>query len=109
MARFLIRRLLFFVPGLLLVSMLTFVMVRTAGGDPAALQLGVHASPATQVESNFHGKGVHEAARISALAEGGEILASRETAAGRAGLSEARSVTLKGIAEPIDIVAVDWR
>src|SRR5439155_21282883 len=82
---------------------------RKAHGFAPQVRIGVHASPATQVESNFHGKGVHEAARISALAEGGEILASRETAAGRSGLSEARTVTLKGITEPIDIVAVDWR
>lgn len=45
MVGFVTRRLLFFVPGLLLVSMLTFVMVRTAQGDPAGLVLGVHATP----------------------------------------------------------------
>jgi peptide/nickel transport system permease protein len=38
------RRLLIFVPSLLLVSMVTFVMVRTAGGDPASLKLGLHGS-----------------------------------------------------------------
>jgi peptide/nickel transport system permease protein len=36
---------LVFVPSLILVSMLSFVMVRTAGGDPASLKLGLHASP----------------------------------------------------------------
>jgi len=43
--RYLARRVLIFVPSLILVSMLTFVMVRTAGGDPASLKLGLHASP----------------------------------------------------------------
>jgi ABC-type dipeptide/oligopeptide/nickel transport system permease component len=43
--RYLARRVLVFVPSLLLVSMLTFVMVRLAGGDPAALKLGLHATP----------------------------------------------------------------
>jgi peptide/nickel transport system permease protein len=43
--RYLLRRVLVFAPSLVLVSMLTFIMVRTAGGDPAALVLGVHASP----------------------------------------------------------------
>jgi peptide/nickel transport system permease protein len=43
--RYLARRILIFVPSLLLVSMLTFVMVRLAGGDPATLKLGLHASP----------------------------------------------------------------
>ncbi len=45
MVRYLARRVLIFVPSLILVSMLTFVMVRTAGGDPASLKLGLHASP----------------------------------------------------------------
>ena len=45
MLRYLSRRVLIFVPSLVLVSVLTFVMVRTAGGDPASLKLGLHASP----------------------------------------------------------------
>ena len=45
MVRYLARRVLIFVPSLMLVSILTFVMVRTAGGDPASLKLGLHASP----------------------------------------------------------------
>jgi class 3 adenylate cyclase len=52
---------------------------------------------------------VHEAARIAALAEGGEILASRDTAAdSRFPKSEPREVSVKGISEPIEIVSVDW-
>jgi class 3 adenylate cyclase len=78
-------------------------------GFAPQVRIGIHATPATQVERNFQGKGVHEAARIAALAEGGEILASKETAAGRSDVSTARQVTLKGIAEPIELVAVDWR
>ena len=45
MVRYLARRVLIFVPSLLLVSIITFVMVRTAGGDPASLKLGLHATP----------------------------------------------------------------
>ncbi len=78
-------------------------------GFAPQVRIGVHASPATQVERNFQGRGVHEASRIATLAEGGEILASRETAAGHPGASEPRSVSLKGIAEPIEIVTIDWR
>ena len=63
----------------------------------------------TQVGRNFSGKGVHEAARIAALADGGEILASRATATdGRFPISEPRTVTLRGTSEPVEIVAVDW-
>ena len=58
---------------------------------------------------NFSGKGVHEAARIAALADGDEILSSRTTAAdGRFPISEPRTVTLRGTSEPVEIVTVDW-
>jgi class 3 adenylate cyclase len=53
---------------------------------------------------------VHEAARIAGQAEAGEILASTETAAGaRFPRSDARSLTLKGISEPMEVVSLDWR
>jgi class 3 adenylate cyclase len=83
---------------------------RHAQGFAPQVRIGVHASEATQVAQNFRGKGVHEAARIAALAGGGEILASEVTAAGsRYKTSEPRTVALKGIAEPIEIVTIDWR
>jgi class 3 adenylate cyclase len=61
------------------------------------------------VGRNFSGIGVHEAARIAALAEGGQILASRQTVSGQVPVSEPRTVTLRGIATPMEIVTVDWR
>jgi class 3 adenylate cyclase len=83
---------------------------RQAQGFAPQVRIGVHASEVTQVAQNFRGKGVHEAARIAALAGGGEILASQVTAAGSRYLaSEARTVTLKGIAEPVEIVSISWR
>jgi class 3 adenylate cyclase len=83
---------------------------RTSAGFAPQVRIGVHASDATQVGKNFTGKGVHEAARIGQLAEGGQIVASASTAeGGRFPVSEPRSVTVKGIADPIDVVTVDWR
>jgi len=82
---------------------------RRAHGFAPQVRIGVHAAPATQVDNNFRGKGVHEAARIAALAEGSEILASQETAGNFPGASEPRTVTLKGISDPIEVVAIDWR
>ena len=74
------------------------------------MRIGVHASEATQVAQNFRGKGVHEASRIAALASAGEILASQVTAAGsRYEASQPRTVTLKGIVEPVEIVSISWR
>jgi class 3 adenylate cyclase len=54
---------------------------------------------------------VHTASRIGSLAGAGEILASAETLSGLpdARASERRSVQLKGIVEPIDVVSIDWR
>ena len=81
---------------------------RTAGFAPK-VRIGVHASGATQVGKNFSGKGVHEAARIAALADGDEIVASKTTAAdGRFATSKPRMVTLRGTSEPMEIVTVDW-
>ncbi len=82
---------------------------RRANGFAPKVRIGVHASGATQTGKNFSGKGVHEAARIAALAGGDEILSSRTTAAdGRFPISELRTVTLRGTSEPMEIVTVDW-
>jgi len=82
---------------------------RQAHGFAPQVRIGVHASDATQVGRDFRGKGVHEAARIAALAEGGEILASKQTAVGYPSVSDPRSVTLKGLSEPLDVVSIRWR
>jgi len=66
---------------------------RQAHGFAPQVRIGVHAVTATQVGRNFQGKGVHEAARIAALAEGGEILASKQTAGSRFPVSDPRTVT----------------
>jgi class 3 adenylate cyclase len=60
---------------------------------------------------DFAGRGVHEAARIGSLAGGGQILASVNTvqsAASRFPLSAPRSVTLKGVSQPVDVVTIEW-
>ncbi len=82
---------------------------QTAGFAPP-VRIGVHAAGATQVGKNFSGKGVHEASRITSLADGGEILASRDSAAGsRFSMSEPRIVDIRGTSEPIEVVSVAWR
>jgi class 3 adenylate cyclase len=83
---------------------------RKSQGFAPQVRIGVHAAGATQVGRNFTGRGVHEAARIGALAKGGEILASRSTVVGsRFPASEPRTVTLRGVSEPVEVVAVDWQ
>ena len=84
---------------------------RKQHGFAPQVRIGLHASGAAQIGKNFRGKGVHEAARIAALAEGGEIIASRATVGSGSPYpaSEPRTVTLKGISEPLDVVSIDWR
>jgi class 3 adenylate cyclase len=82
---------------------------RRLQGFAPKVRIGVHAAGATQVGRNFSGKGVHQAARIAALGQGGEIVSSRETAAGsRFPTSEPQSVMLRGTSEPVEIVTVSW-
>jgi len=79
-------------------------------GFAPQIRIGLHQALATRVGLDYHGKGVHQAARIAAAAQGGEILASVETALpSRYGVSEPRTVTLKGVPEPMPIVSVSWR
>jgi class 3 adenylate cyclase len=88
---------------------------QTAGFAPR-VRIGLHAAEADTDGSTWTGMGVHETARIGALAEGDEILVSRETAAAadeghpsRLALSEPRSVTLKGLTGPVEVVSIGWR
>jgi adenylate cyclase len=83
---------------------------RRQHGFAPQVRIGLHASDATQVGRDFRGKGVHEAARIADLAGGGEVLASEGTLAGTGfSASEPRTVSLKGLTEPVAIVSIDWR
>jgi class 3 adenylate cyclase len=86
---------------------------RALDEEPIApdVRIGVHSGKAFHREDDYAGQGVHLAARIGALASGGEILVSTESLDGatRFRLSEPRSETLKGFAEPVELVAVEWR
>ena len=85
---------------------------RREHGFAVQVRIGLHSAEATRRGRDYGGKGVHKAARIAALAEGGEILASQATLAGdavRYSLSEPRLVSLKGISEPVPVVAIEWR
>jgi class 3 adenylate cyclase len=82
---------------------------RRLNGFAPKVRIGVHAAGATQLGSNYSGKGVHEAARIAALADGDQIFASLHTASGsRFPWTDQRSVTLRGTSDPMEIVTVDW-
>jgi class 3 adenylate cyclase len=79
-------------------------------GFAPQVRIGLHQTAAIRVGQAYRGKGVHEAARIGAAAEAGEVLASWHTAQPcKFALSEPREVNLKGIAEPIQVVSVTWK
>jgi class 3 adenylate cyclase len=84
---------------------------RRAHGFALQVRIGIHAGEATRRGEDYGGGEVHKAARIAALAEGGEILLSRETVEQADGLevSEPREVTLKGFPEPVSVASVEWR
>jgi class 3 adenylate cyclase len=84
---------------------------RREHGFAPQVRIGVHAAEVTEREGDYGGKGVHVAARIAAVATGGEILASAETAAAvnDATASSPRTLELKGLGAPVDVVSVDWR
>jgi len=84
---------------------------RTSGFAPQ-VRIGMHEADATRHGSDYAGKGVHAAARISGLAGGGQILGSWPTlsaAASDVPCVGPREVQLKGIAEPVAIGEVVWK
>ena len=85
---------------------------RRSHGFAPQVRIGIHAAEATGEGGDYRGRGVHRAARIGALAEGGEILVSEDTLAAADGsweASETREVPLKGFSEPARVAALDWR
>lgn len=85
---------------------------RRAHGFSPRVRIGVHRAEAARTGETYQGKGVHEAARIAASAEGDEILVSADTLAAlskEVPAGEARTLTLKGIAQPMQVRSVAWK
>lgn len=83
---------------------------RKEHGFAPQLRIGLHAVDAIRKGKDYRGKGVHEAARIGALAKGGEILASADVimaAKARFPVSEFKTVELKGVSEPVQVATID--
>jgi class 3 adenylate cyclase len=80
-------------------------------GFAPRVRIGIHGAEATRDASGYSGQGVHSAARIGALAEAGEIVASALTLKGLPDVSASatREVEVKGFSEPVRIVTIDWR
>lgn len=90
----------------------TLLAHRREHGFAPWLRIGLHTAEVSQVADNYRGLGVHIAARVSALGSRDEIIASTSTweSAGATPYraSEPRSVKLKGVKGPVDVVTVGW-
>jgi class 3 adenylate cyclase len=84
---------------------------RTQGFAPS-VRIGLHSAEAGRVGRDYLGGGVNQAARIGGAAAGGEILVSA-TALATAHVqfeeSARRTVALKGIGSPVEVVSIGWR
>jgi class 3 adenylate cyclase len=91
----------------------TLAAHRREHGFAPQVRIGLHLAEATKEVGDYSGQGVHAAARVGAAAGAEEILVTSGLleAAGSIPyqVSEARAVTLKGIAQPMPVQSVEWR
>ncbi len=90
---------------------LACAMAIQAATDEVRVRIGVHFAETNRDRRGISGRGVHEAARISALGAGGEIVASRSTlelASGKIRISGERTVELKGLPGDMEVATLEF-
>jgi adenylate cyclase len=83
------------------------------GRASVLIRIGIHYGDVVHRDNDIFGRNVAQAARVAALADGGEILVSRAVADSVSGcdgiaFSEPREVQLKGLAGGHEVAAVEW-
>jgi class 3 adenylate cyclase len=84
---------------------------RNEAGYAPNVRIGIHITDASRKSRDYEGMGVNVAARIGALAEGDEILVSKDVVDAtrlRFPVSGTREVRLKGVPEPVAIASISW-
>jgi class 3 adenylate cyclase len=84
---------------------------RAESGFAPEVRIGIHSAEVTETDTSHTGLEVHKAARIAALANGGEILVSADVGRDLASdfnFSESRQVSFKGFADSCEIVTLFW-
>ena len=84
---------------------------RREHGFAPSVRIGVHLDDANYLAGDYHGHGVHVAARIGGQAQGGEVLVSRETLEAvnpTVRIGEPRTPPLKGVSDTVELVPVIW-
>jgi hypothetical protein len=84
------------------------------GGSRLAMRIGFHHGPAIEADGDVFGDSVNVAARMVALAKGGQVITSGDTAAAlspwlRARVRELDRLTVKGKLEDIGIFELVWQ
>jgi len=90
----------------------TLARHRQVHGFAPKVRIGIHAGTATHRSGlDYRGEDVHIAARIGALADADEIVASESTAAAWPAerVSPVREAQLRGIRGPVPVVTIEWR
>jgi class 3 adenylate cyclase len=83
---------------------------RVEHGFAPFVRIGAHTDRAVPTRGKYAGRGVHLAARVAATAGPGEIVVTVATADTAAvALHQRRSVSLKGLADPVEIGLIDWQ
>ena len=83
---------------------------RGATGFALSVRIGLHTAEANRRGADYSGKGVHIAARVSALAVGGQILATSQALAEARDfrVGDVRLVTVRGVSDPVSLASVVW-
>jgi class 3 adenylate cyclase len=83
---------------------------RDESGFALTVRIGLHTAEANRRGDDYSGMGVHVAARVTALAEAGQILATSDTLAeaGDARTVDPREAEVKGVTAPVAVASVVW-
>lgn len=84
---------------------------RDATGFALDVRIGLHTAAANRRGRDYSGAAVHVAARVAALASGGEILATEDTLgeAPGASVTNAHDAALKGVSAPVRVASIRWQ
>ena len=88
----------------------TLARHRERSGFAPAVRIGIHTAEALRTATGYEGGGVHAAARVGALAGGGEVLATRATVeATSATIAHGpwRAERLRGFRDPMEVAVLD--
>lgn len=84
---------------------------RVSNGFAPEVRIGLHGGSAAMVDGTLTGADVHKAARVAGTGKPGEIVVTEVILGAIAGFrtSGRRSMSLKGIVEPVEVASIDWR